>query len=172
MAVSAANEEDGEHAYFADPADVLRARLFVEAKILVESEADVVAVEAVGELLEVEEMLLERACDRRLRMDMSARIPSRGHVAHAHLAASTQAGEPDGDALLREQLCALGDIDGSLQGVSATFLVSRCEMVLTGVEGDVGGDLGRHGDVMGCYAEDVWGKRKRRVGGWWDSPSW
>ena len=54
------------NAHLADAADVLSARLLVEAEILVQTKADVVAVEAVGELLEVEEVLLERAGDRRL----------------------------------------------------------------------------------------------------------
>ena len=56
--------EGGTH--LADAADVLRARLLVEAEVLVQAEADVVAVEAVGELVEVEEVLLERAGNRRL----------------------------------------------------------------------------------------------------------
>lgn len=53
--------------YLADPADVLVARLLIESEILVEAEADVIAVEAVGELLEVEEVLLERTSDGRLQ---------------------------------------------------------------------------------------------------------
>ena len=53
-------------AHLPDPADVLVPALLVEAEVVVEAEADVVAIEAVGELLEVEEVLLERARDRRL----------------------------------------------------------------------------------------------------------
>lgn len=55
---------DGTH--LADPADVLVARLLVEPEVLVEPEADVVPVEPVRELVEVQEVLLERAGDRRL----------------------------------------------------------------------------------------------------------
>jgi len=50
----------------ADATNVLIAILFREAEVFVESEADVVAVEAVGELAEMKQMLLERGGDRRL----------------------------------------------------------------------------------------------------------
>lgn len=56
-----------ERADLADAADVLGARLLVEAEVLVQSEADVVAVKTVRELLEVQQVLLERARDRRLK---------------------------------------------------------------------------------------------------------
>ena len=47
--------------YLTNPTDVLVPRLLVEAEVLVETKADVVAIQAVGELVEVEEVLLERA---------------------------------------------------------------------------------------------------------------
>ena len=53
-------------AHLPDPADILVPALLVEAEVVVEAEADVVAVEAVGELVEMEEVLLERAGNRRL----------------------------------------------------------------------------------------------------------
>ena len=56
----------GERTHLADAADVLVARLLVEPEVLVEPEADVVPVEPVRELVQVEEVLLERARDRRL----------------------------------------------------------------------------------------------------------
>ena len=52
--------------YLSDPPDVLVARLVVEAEVLVQPEPDVVPIEAVRELVQVEEVLLERARDRRL----------------------------------------------------------------------------------------------------------
>lgn len=52
--------------YLADTADVLVPRLLVEPEVLVQPEADVVPVEAVRELVQVQEVLLERARDRRL----------------------------------------------------------------------------------------------------------
>ena len=61
-----ARNQGGRGTHLADAADVLRARLLVEAEVLVQAEADVVAVEAVGELVEVEEVLLESAGNRRL----------------------------------------------------------------------------------------------------------
>lgn len=50
----------------ADSADVLVARLLVEAKVLVQTEPDVIAVKTVAELLQVQEVLLESTCDGRL----------------------------------------------------------------------------------------------------------
>lgn len=47
-----------------DATYVLVPGLFVEAEILVESESDVVPVEAVGEFVEMEKVLLECTCDR------------------------------------------------------------------------------------------------------------
>lgn len=53
--------------HLADPADVFVSRLFVEPEVLVQSEADVVAVETVAKLLQVEEMLFEGDGDGRLQ---------------------------------------------------------------------------------------------------------
>ena len=60
--------------HLADPTDVLIARLLVEPEVLVESKPDVVAVEAVRELAQVQEVLLQRAGDRRLQQQQQ-RIP-------------------------------------------------------------------------------------------------
>lgn len=49
--------------YLSDPPDVFVAGFLVEAEVLVQSEADVVPVEAVGKLVLVQEMVLESTCD-------------------------------------------------------------------------------------------------------------
>ena len=51
----------------ANTANVLVARLLIEAEVLIETEANVVTIEAVGELLEVKQMLLKRTSDGRLQ---------------------------------------------------------------------------------------------------------
>ena len=53
--------------YLANTANVLVARLLIEAEVLIETEANVVTIEAVGELLEVKQMLLKRTSDGRLQ---------------------------------------------------------------------------------------------------------
>lgn len=63
----------GETTHLADAADVLVPRLLVEPEVLVQPEADVVAVQAVRELVQVEEVLLERARDRRLHASRADR---------------------------------------------------------------------------------------------------
>lgn len=73
----------------ADSADVLDAVLVGEAEVLVEAEADVVAVKAVGGQTEVQQVLLEGGRDGRL-------------------ARRRQASEPEGEALLLAKLAALG----------------------------------------------------------------
>jgi len=57
--------------HLADTTNVLIAILFGKTEVFVESEADVVAVETVGELAEMKQMLLERGGDRRLQSDWS-----------------------------------------------------------------------------------------------------
>ena len=52
--------QQGTH--LANTTNVLIPRLFIEAQVLVQPEANVVAVEPICELLKVEEVLLERAC--------------------------------------------------------------------------------------------------------------
>ena len=86
-------------AHLPDPAGILVPALLVEAEVVVEAEADVVAVEAVGELLEVEEVLLERAADR-------------------GLAAGAEASEPDRRAALLQEADALLGGHGACGGVS------------------------------------------------------
>lgn len=54
--------------YLSYSANILVPRLLIETKVLVQAKAHVVAIKTVGELLEVEKVLLERACDRRLRI--------------------------------------------------------------------------------------------------------
>ena len=111
----------GRAPYLADATDVLVPGLVIKAEVLVQAEADVVAVETVGELVEVKEILLQSACDGGLKITAVVRI-GRSCVYHAvHLSTCAQAGEPEGDTLLLEQLGALGRVDG------------------TGVEDDVGG---------------------------------
>lgn len=53
--------------HLADAADVLVAGLVVKAEILVQAEPDVVAVETVAEFVQVQQVLLKRARDGRLR---------------------------------------------------------------------------------------------------------
>ena len=57
--------------HLADPTDVLVARLLVEPEVLVQPEADVIAIQTVRELVQVEEVLLECASDRRLPVQVS-----------------------------------------------------------------------------------------------------
>ena len=99
---------DGQRqAHLADPADVLVPALLVEAEVVVEAEADVVAVESVGELLEVEEVLLERAADR-------------------GLAAGAEASEPDRRAALLQEADALLGGHGACGRVSGG-IADRCD---------------------------------------------
>jgi hypothetical protein len=77
----------------ANATDVLVAVLLREAEVLVEAEADVVAVEAVGGDAEVEEVLLERGGD-------------------GGLARGGEAGQPDGEAALAGELVALTAREG------------------------------------------------------------
>ena len=83
--------------YLGDTADVLVAVLLGKAKVLVQAEADIVAVEAVGGDAEVEEMLLEGCCD-------------------GGLARGGEAGEPDGEAALLAQVVALAAREGRVPG--------------------------------------------------------
>lgn len=53
-------------AYLSDPPNVLIARLLVEAEVLIQTKPDIIAIQAIGKFIEVEEMLLKRACDGRL----------------------------------------------------------------------------------------------------------
>ena len=71
-----------ERTHLADATDVLIARLLVEPEVLVEPEADVVPVEPVRELVEVQEVLLERTSDRRLHPAAPTCPPRNWHDAH------------------------------------------------------------------------------------------
>lgn len=80
-----------------DAANVFVAVLFGEAQVLVQAEADIVAVEAVGGEAEVEEVLLEGGGD-------------------GGFARGGEAGEPDGEALLLAEGLALGAGEGRVPG--------------------------------------------------------
>lgn len=88
--------------YLADAPDVLGAVLVGEAEVLVEAEAHVVAVEAVGGQAEVQEVLLERRRHRRLARGREPREPQR-------------------EALLLAQLVALRARQGRVPGDVAVF---------------------------------------------------
>lgn len=91
-----------ELGYLADAADVLVAVLLGEAQVLVEAEADVVAVEAVGRHAEVQQVLLE----------------GRGH---GRLARGREARQPDGQAALLAERVALLAREGGVPGDVAAF---------------------------------------------------
>jgi hypothetical protein len=86
-----------ELGYLGDAADVLVAVLLGEAEVLVEAEADVVAVEAVGGHAEVQEVLLQGG-------------------GNGGLARGGEAGEPEGEALLLAELVALPVGEGGVPG--------------------------------------------------------
>ena len=74
--------------YLGDSANVLVAVLLGETEVLVQAEADIVAVETVGGNAEVEEVLLERG-------------------RNGGFARGREAGQPDGEAALLAELVAL-----------------------------------------------------------------
>lgn len=78
----------GLFSYLSYPADVLVAVLLGEAEILVQAEAHVVAVETVGGVAKVQQVLLKGSRD-------------------GGLARGGEAGEPEGEALLLAELAAL-----------------------------------------------------------------
>lgn len=57
---------EGQQAYLCNTADVLVAALLVKAKVLVETEADIVTVKTVGSKTLLEEVLLESSGNGRL----------------------------------------------------------------------------------------------------------
>lgn len=86
----------------ADAADVLVAVLLGEAQVLVEAEADVVAVEAVGDQAEVQQVLLERGGDGGLARRREARQPDREAALAARLVAlAAREGRVPGDVAER-----------------------------------------------------------------------
>lgn len=120
VAVSAVGRDEGgdgdggrvgeELGDLADAADVLVAVGLGEAQVLVEAEAHVVAVEAVGGEAQVQEVLLERG-------------------GHGGLAGGGEAGQPDCEAALAAQLVALAAREGRMPGDVA---VGECGMLARG----------------------------------------
>lgn len=80
-----------------DTADVLVAILLGEAKVLVQAEAHIVAIEAVGGDTEVEEVLLEGGGD-------------------GGFARGRETGKPEGEAALLAELVALAAREGRVPG--------------------------------------------------------
>ena len=116
----------GRQPYLGDPADVLIAVLLREAQVLVQAEAHVVAVEAVGGHAQVQQVLLERRRDRRLARRREPREPDRVAALAAELLALAAAeGRVPGD------VAAAG---GGQPGVALLCLVR----VLAGGPGGVG----------------------------------
>lgn len=89
--------------YLCDTADVLVTALLVKAKVLVETEADVVTVETVGSKTLLEKVLLESSGNGRL---------ARGR----------ETGEPDGSTLLLAELATLLAGKTSVPGDVATSI--------------------------------------------------
>lgn len=100
-----------------DAANVLVAVLFGKAQVLVQAEADIVAVEAVGGEAQVQKVLLEGGGDGGF---------SRGG----------QAGEPDGEALLLTVGFALGAREGRVPGDVAGLVVGANVSFIFGSGGD------------------------------------
>lgn len=96
--------EASVHAYLSDTPDVLLSVLGGEAKVLVQAEADVVAIESVGLETKVEEVLLESNGD-------------------GGLARGRETGEPDGGTLLLAEVGAL--LTGET-GVPCDVAVALC----------------------------------------------
>ena len=92
------------HTYLSDTPDVLLSVLGGEAKVLVQAEADVVAIESVGLETKVEEVLLESNGD-------------------GGLARGRETGEPDGGTLLLAEVGAL--LTGET-GVPCDVAVALC----------------------------------------------
>jgi hypothetical protein len=101
------SRREAREPYLGNAADVLDAVLVGEAKVLVEAEADVVTVEAVGVDAEVEEVLLESGGD-------------------GGLAGAGETGHPDGETTLAVELIALLAREGRVPvDVAACLVVSR-----------------------------------------------
>jgi len=78
----------------ADSADVFVAGLLIKSEIFIQAETDVVPVQSVREFAQMEQMLLESACDR-------------------GLAAGAEPSQPDCDPLLLQEVHPLLDVDRS-----------------------------------------------------------
>lgn len=79
--------------YLSNAPDVLVPVLLAEAKVLVQSKADVVAIETVGSEAQMKQVLLKRSCDRRLSR-------------------RRETGKPDGEARLLAECVALSAREG------------------------------------------------------------
>lgn len=141
--------------YFGNTANVFIAVLFGEAQVLVEAEAHVVAVQAVGRDAQVQQVLLEGRGD--------GRLAGRG-----------EARQPEGDAALAAELGALGAGEGRVPGNVAgrggvicrvrlwytSLLVIVCmSLAIGGVGGAAGFNLRSH-----CEGRFVIMKRKDEGG--------
>lgn len=82
------NELEEKETYLCDTADVLVTALLVEAKVLVETETDIVTVKTVGSKTLLEKVLLKSSGNGRL-------------------ARGGETGEPDGSTLLLAELATL-----------------------------------------------------------------
>lgn len=94
--------------YLGDPSDVFIPILLAESQILVQSEADVVTIEAVGGQSEVQQVLLQ--CD-----------------GYGRFAASGETCEPEGEAFLAAESAPLGVGDG---GVVPCYVAERDVSIL------------------------------------------
>jgi len=93
----------------ADSADVFVAGLLIKSEIFIQTETDVVPVQSVRESVEMEQMLLESACDR-------------------GLAAGAEPSQPDCDSLLLQEVHSLLDIDRSRMERNIS---SHCQVIPT-----------------------------------------
>lgn len=93
--------------YLSDTPDVLLAVLGRETEVLVQAEADIVAVQSVGLETEVKKVLLESDGD-------------------GGLAGSRETGEPDSGTLLLAEISALGAGKASVPGDVAIVRIRRC----------------------------------------------
>jgi hypothetical protein len=99
--------KQGCRSYLRDAANVLDTVLVGEAEVLVEAEADVVAVEAVGVDAEVEEVLLESS-------------------GYSRLAGRRKTGKPDCQTTLAIEMGALAAGEGRVPGDVAISQSSSC----------------------------------------------
>ena len=97
-----------DDSYLSDPADILFSVLRREAKVLVQPESHIVAIESVGLKTQVEKVLLERDGD-------------------GGLARSRETRKPDGAALLLAEVAALSAGQACVPcDVAALLVVSDC----------------------------------------------
>lgn len=111
-----------EQTHLCDTADVLVTALLVKAKILVQAEADVVAVETVGGETLLQKVLLESSGDGRL-------------------ARGGETGEPDGGTLLLAELATLLAGETSVPGDVA---ICQFKSVIETISGNANQNSRRH----------------------------